>query len=113
MSWYDQFSKQLGRQVQKHEKESGSMAVKCIEDIPKDATPQDAFLLTVEVVRITERETNGGDPYWFVKCEDKEGLRFDVVVWQSGMTRLNLREGATVELDVRVPREPYRAFTLA
>jgi transcription termination factor Rho len=91
---------------------SNSIPIRCIEEIPPDATSQDSFQVSVEVIRITERETAAGDPFWFVKCEDEQLIRFDVVVWESQMRRLGLEEGMNVAIDVRIPKEPYTAYTL-
>ena len=101
-----------GRKMGLKAPSSDSMPISCIEEIPHDATNQDAFLLNVEVIRITERETAAGDPFWFVKCEDEEQLRFDLVVWESQMQRLGLEKGMKVAIDVRIPKQPYSAYTL-
>jgi len=106
------FRGKVGRKMQRQSNQSGSMLIGSIEEIPHDATLQDTFRLNVEVVRITERETSAGDPFWFVKCEDGKEVRFDVVVWESQMNRLQLEIGMTVTLDVRKPKEGYNAYTL-
>jgi DNA polymerase III alpha subunit len=106
------FRGKVGRKMQRQSNQSASMLIGSIEEIPHDASSQDAFRLKVEVVRITERETSAGDPFWFVKFEDEEQVRFDVVVWESQMRRLCLVEGMKVTLDLRLPKEPYSAYRL-
>jgi DNA polymerase III alpha subunit len=99
----------------KTQKTTGSTQVSGISAIPFEATPQELFRLTVEVEQIDERETKTGNPYYFVQCRDEEGMQFSVVVWASQYARIQSKaqRGATLAIDIRVPKEGYSAFTLA
>jgi DNA polymerase III alpha subunit len=114
MTWHEQLRGEGGRLKQRQCGQAGVASVRSVGDIPIDATPQAAYRLTVEVVRLTEQVTRNGSPCWFVNCRDAEGLTFDVVVWETQMARFQGRivEGATMPLAVRVPTGTYSAFTL-
>jgi DNA polymerase III alpha subunit len=94
---------------------SGPIYASGISSIPFEATPQDIFRLTVDVEQVFERETKTGSPYFFLSCRDEEGMTFSVVVWDSQWARIQgrMKEGANVEINIRVPNEGYSAFNLA
>lgn len=98
-----------------HQRQSGPIQVSGISAIPFEATPEEVFRLTVEVEQIDERETTSRSPYYFLQCLDEEEMAFSVVVWSSQWARLQgrVKDGAKLEIDVRVPREGYSAFNLA
>lgn len=114
MSWYDNFRQEINRQGQGRLARSNPTAVKCLADIPAEATHEDAFRLTVEVLRIVERTTQAGDPCYFLNCRDGQKIKFSVVAWEWQMEGLGeVDEGKKAILDVRVPKKGFTAFTLA
>ena len=89
--------------------------IKGINDIPYDATPIDRFRINVDVERVFERTTSAGDPCYFLSCKDTEGTFFSVVCWEWQYSRFQGRvlEGKNLEIDVKVPKEGYEAYTMA
>jgi DNA polymerase III alpha subunit len=114
MNWHQQIREETKRQKQPQKKRPGPTEVSGVCGIPTDATPEERFRLTVDLERVCERETKAGDPCYFLNCRDVEGMAISVVVWESQWSRFQgrLKEGITVTLDVRVPKEGYSAFGL-
>ncbi len=97
------------------QKSSGPTQVSGITEIPFEASSKDVFRLTVEIEQIDERRTKTDQPYYFLQCRDEEGMEFSVVVWSSQFARHqgHMKEGAKLEIDIRLPGEGYTAFSLA
>jgi DNA polymerase III alpha subunit len=114
MAWYEQF-KSIRTGDGPRQGKSGAKPVRCVSDIPLDATPRDAFRIAVAVVEIAERPTKKGDPCYFLNVRDGCKINFSIVVWQSQWAKLRgeVAEGASATLDVRVPAEGFLSFTLA
>ena len=113
MSWSDKF--QSLKKQQPAEPGSGPTSVQSLSAIPAEATPRQVFRLPVDVVRVDERETKGGEPCYFLHVRDADGLRFSIVCWVSQWGRLQERVtvGRQATLDVKVPADGFDSFTLA
>lgn len=111
MSWHERFRERS----RPHAVRTGTTQVESIAAIPCEATQAERFRLTVGVERICERPTKTGDPCYFLNCRDAQGMTFSVVCWDWQWTQFGGRvaEGATLPLDVRVPKDGFSAFTLA
>jgi len=114
MNWQEQLQKNKPRRKYAHAA-TDAKPVRALSEISPHATPDDVFRIEVEVVRIVERETKTAEPCYFVACKDEEEARFSVVVWESQMDEIKtvVAEGKMVTLEVRVPKPPFSAFTLA
>jgi hypothetical protein len=116
MSWHEQFREEIEHQgYQKVPASYGQIPVQCIADIPREATSKDTFSLPVEVVQVYERITQGGDPCFFLHCRDSRDVRFSVVVWNWQWEEFQgeITVGKRKTFEVRVPKEGFKAFTLA
>jgi hypothetical protein len=115
MNWSDHFRELKRQQPPFREPLSVSTSVRCLSDIPPEATPQQVFRLPVEVMRVDEREARNGNLCYFLQVRDDEGLRFSIVCWSSQWIRLRGRitVGQRATLAVKVPAGDYSAFTLA
>lgn len=109
MTWKSRY------RINKATKPSERTPVSGINEIPDEATGDQAFRLTVDVLRITERCTSTGEPCYFLSVRDNDGVRFSVVAWESQWAKLEEQviEGEKATLDVRVPVDGYASFTLA
>jgi DNA polymerase III alpha subunit len=115
MKWNKQFQEKASTQTQRQKAQNDPTEVNGISDIPFEATQEERFRLTVDVAQVIERETKTGSPCYFVNCRDSEGMSFAIVVWDSQWARLQgqVKEGAALALNVRVPKEGFSAFMLA
>lgn len=114
MNWKEQLHKNKPRRKHAHAA-ADAKPVRALSEISPHATPDEVFRIEVEVVRIVERETQTAQPCYFLACKDEDEARFSIVVWESQMAEIkgSVNEGSIVTLEVRVPKPPFSAFTLA
>jgi DNA polymerase III alpha subunit len=86
-----------------------------ILDIPPEATPEQRFRLVATITKIIKQCTKAGDDCYFLHCHDDDKTRFDLVLWRWQYEQLQgeVVEGVSLQVDVRVPKDGYSAFTLA
>ena len=115
MNWKSRYRQNKSAPLDKAARLPKATPVSGIYEIPDKATGDQAFRISVDVLRVTEQCTRSGDPCYFLSLQDGDGERFSVVVWASQWAILEGKvvEGKMATLDVRVPVGDYPAFTLA
>jgi hypothetical protein len=73
--WFDTLEQQ-----KKAEREN-TTAVESVRDIPKEASAEHGWALSLTIKKITPRVTVNGQAYYWLLVRDKSGHAFSVVVW--------------------------------